>query len=135
MRSGTATAFGVDLFKSLRFTKDNFLSIALQNEALIDNLTPEEQIRFCCRFMGITDIEVTLEDILTKFNLRLCSNIITRRCSNVQRKSLSLALSLIGHSKIVLLDEPTAGMDISSKREIWELIRAHKKNRIIIVAT
>ena len=35
----------------------------------------------------------------------------------------------------MLLDEPTAGMDISSKREIWELIRAHKKDRIIIVAT
>jgi len=65
----------------------------------------------------------------------MCSSIITRRCSNVQRKSLSLALSLIGHAKIVLLDEPTAGMDISSKREFWELIKAHRNDRIIIVAT
>ena len=95
---GTATACGVDLLNSLRFTGNNFLSIVPQKEALIDNMTPEEQIRFNCRFMGITDIEYTLETILTSFNLKMCSSIITRRCSNVQRKSLSLALSLMGHS-------------------------------------
>jgi ATP-binding cassette subfamily A (ABC1) protein 3 len=44
-------------------------------------------------------------------------------------------MSLMGESKVVLLDEPTAGMDISSKRAIWELIKARKKNRIIIIAT
>jgi len=65
VHSGTATAFGVDLFSSLRFTKNNFLSIALQKETLIDNMTPDEQIRFSCRFMGISDIEATIENILT----------------------------------------------------------------------
>lgn len=41
----------------------------------------------------------------------------------------------MGESKIVLLDEPTADMDHYSKRAIWEIIKARKKNRIIVIAT
>ena len=73
--------------------------------------------------------------MLTVFDLNLCSNIIALKCTNVQRKSLSLAISLMGESKVVLLDEPTADMDLYSKLAIWELIKARKKNRIIIIVT
>ena len=71
VHSGTATAFGIDLFKSLRFTTDNFLSYKLQEEALIDTFTPEEQIRFACKFMGLThlDIEATVLKTLTEYDL------------------------------------------------------------------
>lgn len=55
--------------------------------------------------------------------------------SKIQRKRLALALALLGDTKIVLLDEPTAGMDIASKRHIWQLIEQQKRKKCIIVAT
>ena len=60
VHSGIATAYGIDLLNSLRFTTDNFLSLALQKEALVENLTPAEHILGICKFMGIEDIEATV---------------------------------------------------------------------------
>ena len=48
---------------------------------------------------------------------------------------LSLAITLIGDAKVVLLDTPTDGMNIAEKREMWKLIRARRQGRVIIVAT
>ena len=60
VHSGAATAFGIDLFNSLRFTTGNFLSLSLQKEALIENMTPAEHIMGICKFMGIESIESTV---------------------------------------------------------------------------
>ena len=46
-----------------------------------------------------------------------------------------MALSLLGDTKIVLLDEPTAGMDLITKRQIWIQIMSAMKDKLIIVAT
>ena len=46
-----------------------------------------------------------------------------------------MALALCGNSKLVLLDEPTSGMDIMSKRVLWEFLRVYKKDKIIILTT
>lgn len=48
---------------------------------------------------------------------------------------LSLAITLIGDAKVVLLDAPTDGMNIAEKRAMWQLIRARRQGRVIIVAT
>ena len=44
-------------------------------------------------------------------------------------------MSLLGDTKILLLDEPTQGMDIATKRFVWELLSRQKKNRVMIIAT
>ena len=44
-------------------------------------------------------------------------------------------IALEGESKIILLDEPSSGMDPTSRREMWELIKAYKKDKIIILTT
>ena len=67
--------------------------------------------------------------------MKSCSNIVAERVSKTQKKKLNVALALLGHSKIILLDEPTAGMDIVNKRQIWERILKAKEDKIIIVAT
>lgn len=70
---GSISAYGVDLLNSLRYTKNNFLSLAAQEPALISRLTPEEHIRFACKFMGITKEDETVEEVLREFNLMSCS--------------------------------------------------------------
>lgn len=51
------------------------------------------------------------------------------------KRKLSVAIALIGGSKLVLLDEPTAGMDLSARRKLWNMLKGHKNGRIIILTT
>ena len=58
-----------------------------------------------------------------------------RDLSGGQKRKLQLAIALLGDSKIVLLDEPTSGMDPMARRETWEIIKQSKEGRIIILTT
>ena len=51
------------------------------------------------------------------------------------KRRLSVAISTIGDPKIIILDEPTTGMDPSNRRKIWDMINEIKDNRIIILTT
>lgn len=55
--------------------------------------------------------------------------------SGGQRRKLSVAIALIGDAKIIMLDEPTSGMDTSTRRRFWEMVKQYKENRIIILTT
>lgn len=58
-----------------------------------------------------------------------------RRLSGGQQQRLSLALALIGRPELIFLDEPTAGMDAQSRRAVWDLIRALKRDGVTVVLT
>lgn len=60
---------------------------------------------------------------------------LAKNLSGGSRRKLSVAIALIGGSKFVLLDEPTAGMDLSARRKLWNMLKNYKKNKIIILTT
>ena len=62
-------------------------------------------------------------------------DIEARNLSGGNKRKLSVAIALIGGSKFVLLDEPTAGMDLSARRRLWNMLKNYKSNRIIILTT
>jgi ATP-binding cassette subfamily A (ABC1) protein 3 len=55
--------------------------------------------------------------------------------SGGNKRKLSVASALIGDSKLVVLDEPTAGMDLSARRKLWNMLKKYKQGRIIILTT
>ena len=55
--------------------------------------------------------------------------------SGGNRRKLQVGLALIGDSKLVLLDEPTAGLDIQARRQMWDLLDRYKEDRVIILTT
>ena len=55
--------------------------------------------------------------------------------SGGQKRKLSVAISMIGNSKIVILDEPTSGMDTTSRRRLWDMLKKNKRDKIIIMTT
>lgn len=46
-----------------------------------------------------------------------------------------MAMAFAGRSKVIILDEPTSGMDTSARRYIWELLKSYKSDRIIVLTT
>ena len=55
--------------------------------------------------------------------------------SGGSKRKLSVAIALIGGSKLVLLDEPTSGMDLSARRRLWNMLKNYKTGRIMILTT
>ena len=131
---GTMNAHGFDIKSGIRLL-DDFIAFQNQKSVTMSLLTVEEHIEFYCRFRGIASREAVINQILADFDLKSCSNIVAERVSQNQKKKLNVALALLGNSKIILLDEPTAGLDIVNKRQIWERIIKSKEDKIIIIAT
>lgn len=55
--------------------------------------------------------------------------------SGGQKRKLSVAISMIGNSKVIMLDEPTSGMDTTARRRLWEMLKKNKGDKIIILTT
>lgn len=55
--------------------------------------------------------------------------------SGGMKRKLSLGMALIGETNTIILDEPSSGLDVESRQQVWELIRELKKTRSIIMST
>ena len=76
-----------------------------------------------------------IERILLDIDLNHKKNYMAGRLSGGQKRKLCVAIALIGGSKILLLDEPTSGMDAYARRHLWEMLKEYKKDRLIILTT
>jgi ATP-binding cassette subfamily A (ABC1) protein 3 len=72
-----------------------------------------------------------LEDI----DLTIVKDQISKTLSGGQKRKLSVAIAMIGDSKVVMLDEPTSGMDTAARRRLWEMLKKNKAGRIVILTT
>jgi ATP-binding cassette subfamily A (ABC1) protein 3 len=62
-------------------------------------------------------------------------NSFVNTLSGGQKRKLQLIIALSGNTKLIMLDEPSSGMDPTARRETWDLIKSFKKDRIIILTT
>ena len=60
---------------------------------------------------------------------------MAKTLSGGNKRKLSVSIALCGGSKLVLLDEPTSGMDLGARRNLWDMLKSYKKDRIIILTT
>ena len=73
--------------------------------------------------------------MLIDIDLDKQKNQLAKTLSGGQKRKLSVAISMIGNSKIVMLDEPTSGMDALSRRKLWDMLKKNKAGKIIILTT
>lgn len=73
-------------------------------------------MEFYLRYKGTEERERIINETLESYDLKSCGNMVASRLSRNQRKKLSIAVALLCDTKIVLLDEPTAGLDVVNKR-------------------
>ena len=132
--SGSASAFNIDLFSDYRDAVD-FLGVCPQENVLFEKMTVYENLKFFCRFKGLLRPEILIEETVEKFNLDSKQHTLAANLSGGQKRKLQLAIALLGDSKLVLLDEPSSGMDPTARRETWDIIKEAKKDKIIILTT
>ena len=135
---GTAYYDGYDILDSNNMDKfRTILGICPQHDVLFDDLTIREHLEMFCIFKGYTsdNIDGEINKTMHDFELDNIQNITAKNLSAGQRRKLSIAISLIGGSKVIFLDEPSSGMDITSRRNLWDILKRQSEQKIIILTT
>uniref|UniRef100_A0A3B4X2X6 ABC transporter domain-containing protein n=1 Tax=Seriola lalandi dorsalis TaxID=1841481 RepID=A0A3B4X2X6_SERLL len=113
------------------------LGVCPQHNVLFSMLTVEEHIWFYARLKGLSEEQVKgeIEQILQDTGLPHKRTSRTSTLSGGMQRKLSVALAFVGGSKVVILDEPTAGVDPYARRGIWDLLLNYRQGRTIILST
>ena len=113
------------------------IDISMQETAVARKLTVEENIEFYAKLSGQTkeEIERTKEYVYNSFKLDKVAKKQALKLSGGWQRKLSIALALVTKPKILFLDEPTLGLDVIARRELWDTINKLKKEMTIILTT
>jgi ATP-binding cassette subfamily A (ABC1) protein 3 len=113
------------------------IGICPQHDVLFDDLNVKEHLEMFCVFKGVPSekIEVDVENIIREVELTDKAETMSKSLSGGQKRKLSIAIALVGGSEVVFLDEPSSGMDITSRRNLWDILKRCTTNRIIILTT
>ena len=130
--SGEATVEGLSVPRDMEKIKE-ILSVSPQETAIAPNLTVLENLRFFAAVYGKTD-EENLRRIISTFPLEEVLNRRAKTLSGGWGRRLSIALALVTEPRVLFLDEPTLGLDVLARRELWDIIRA-LRGKITIVLT
>ena len=113
------------------------IGICPQHDILFEDLTIKEHLNMFSIFKGVPSNQVDQEvkKSLKDFKLEEIKDIVVSDLSAGQKRQLSIAIALIGGSRVIFLDEPSSGMDVTSKRNLWEILKRQCENKIIILTT
>lgn len=130
--SGTASLMGYDLIKEKEEIK-KIMSVSPQETAIAPLLTVKENLSFFSEIYEMEDYTY-LEEIIHLFHLEEVLNKKAKTLSGGYKRRLSIAISLLSKPKVLFLDEPTLGLDVFARRELWKIILS-LKGKITIVLT
>lgn len=106
-----------------------------QCDELYDNLTPKEHLAFYAKIRGKTNVDEEVNKILEDVDLVDKASALTKDLSGGQKRKLSVGIAIIGDPKLIILDEPTSGMDPHSKRHLWSVLQSKKQGKVILLTT
>lgn len=133
---GDALIYGKSIVKEPEKVKE-LIGISPQENSFAKKLTVEENLRFMCGIYGM-DKEKTdknVEDIIGQFSLSDVRGQMAGKLSGGWQKRLSIAMAIITEPKLLFLDEPTLGLDVMARRDLWKIIESLKGKMSIIITT
>ncbi|KRH66908.2 hypothetical protein GLYMA_03G136000v4 [Glycine max] len=134
--SGDALVFGKNIVSDIDEIR-KVLGVCPQHDILFPELTVREHLELFATLKGVEEhsLDNAVINMADEVGLADKINSIVRTLSGGMKRKLSLGIALIGSSKVIVLDEPTSGMDPYSMRLTWQLIKKIKKGRIILLTT
>uniref|UniRef100_A0A6Q2Z9C1 ABC transporter domain-containing protein n=1 Tax=Esox lucius TaxID=8010 RepID=A0A6Q2Z9C1_ESOLU len=114
------------------------VGICPQFNIVFDVLTVEEHLRIFAAIKGIRpeDVNSEVTKVLKDLDLEKIMSAQAKNLSGGQKRKLSIGIAILGDPKVILLlDEPTAGMDPCSRHQVWSLLKNRKAGRVIVLTT
>lgn len=137
--SGTVSINGINNQKKRLDALSHISAVLEGNRNLYWRLTVKENLDYFAGNRGQSRKEVTkqVEDLLRKFNLKQKESELVNRLSRGMQQKLAIAVAMLADSEVILLDEPTLGLDVETGYEVRELLRSIVKedNRTIIISS
>eukprot|EP00051_Salpingoeca_urceolata_P022285 m.359766 g.359766 ORF g.359766 m.359766 type:complete len:1971 (+) comp19951_c3_seq13:616-6528(+) len=133
---GTAYINGYDIRKNIEAVRDS-LGLCPQYDVLWDDLSVAEHCYFFGRLKGLKGkkLRAEMDEFVKDLDLEPKRHARSATLSGGQKRALSVALAFTGGSKVVILDEPTSGMDPYKRRHTWNVLLKHKKDRTLLLTT
>uniref|UniRef100_A0A4W3HJI7 ATP-binding cassette, sub-family A (ABC1), member 4a n=1 Tax=Callorhinchus milii TaxID=7868 RepID=A0A4W3HJI7_CALMI len=134
--SGTAYINGKDIRTEIDAIRQN-IGMCPQYNVLFNHLTVAEHILFYTQLKGQTleEAQKQMEVMLDEIGLPHKRDEIVQNLSGGMQRKLSVAIAFTGGAKVIILDEPTSGVDPYSRRSIWDLLLKYRPGRTIILST
>jgi ABC-2 type transport system ATP-binding protein len=131
--SGSGTCLGYDLSNSASIKRE--VGYMTQRFSLWEDLTIRENLEFVARMYGMRDRKDAVAKILDEIGLRERQDQLAGTLSGGWKQRLALAACMLHRPKLLLLDEPTAGVDPQARRDFWEEIHALAANGISVLVS
>jgi len=121
---GTIRVFGIDIARDPRAVRSR-LGVTLQHNAMIQALSPEENLRVFGRYHLMREPELTrrIDEVIDFLDLNSHAKLPVQHLSGGFQRRLAIALSLINRPELLILDEPTTGLDPAVRLALWSRIR------------
>lgn len=134
--SGDAFIFDRSILKNQQEIKQE-INISPQETSVAQNLTVFENLLFISEVYGLSksDAITKSKEMLKTFGLTDKKQVLAKKLSGGLQRRLGIAMAVISNPKILFLDEPTLGLDIVARKNLWEIINKIKKNATIILTT
>uniref|UniRef100_A0A673IBJ2 Cholesterol transporter ABCA5 n=1 Tax=Sinocyclocheilus rhinocerous TaxID=307959 RepID=A0A673IBJ2_9TELE len=135
---GTATIYGSPVAEIAEGAEmKQLVGICPQFNIIFDVLTVEEHLRIFAAIKGIlpSDIDSEVRKVLRDLDLEKIMDAQAKNLSGGQKRKLSVGIAILGDPKILLLDEPTAGMDPVSRHQVWSLLQSRRAGRVTVLST
>ena len=134
--NGEAFVGGYSTTKETEHVK-RLIGVSPQETAVAPNLSVKENLELICGIYGFSKLKTQekIAELSKQFTLHTVLQRKAGKLSGGWQRRVSIAMALISEPQILFLDEPTLGVDVIARRELWEIIRALKGNTTIILTT
>jgi len=132
---GKAEIMGKDISKDPDGVK-RLVGVSPQDTSVAENLTVKENLEFMAGiYLSGDKTEAVVSRAIRSFGLDEFENKKAKLLSGGYKRKLSIAMAIIGEPKVLFLDEPTLGLDVLARRQLWREIEDLKKNMTIVLTT
>ena len=115
----------------------SIINLSPQETAIAENLTVWENIYFIAQIYGLgkEQAQQNCKQLLQQFQLESVANTHAKTLSGGTKRRLSIAMALVTNPKVLFLDEPSLGVDVLSRNQLWKLIQNLKSKMTIVLTT
>lgn len=111
------------------------INLSPQETAVATKLTVKENLMLAAELYGISESEKKVERIMQEFKLKEVENKLAKNLSGGMQRRLSIGEALVSEPQVLFLDEPTLGLDVRARRDLWKEVSALKGKITVILTT